>query len=202
MAFLLNDQFVPPSDDGDDASFRRLRHLLEHGSPEDQKAALVQLVARRAETVLLDCLQSENITTVELGTFGLWECWLNEAGPDARREMDQGIAQMEAGALVEALAVFARLVEKHPDWAEAHNKQATVLYLLGNARLGLRVCRTVVKLKPIHFGAWNGMALCAAQLERWPEALAAAKKGLALQPGAQANRDLIQIAEAKLREGA
>ena len=201
MAFLLNDQFLPPADDSDDDELQKLRHQLETGVPTEQQSALDQLVARRAEDVLLDCLQSKNIITIQLGTVGLWECWLNEAGPAARREMDQGIAHLEAGELVEALGVFAQLVEKHPNWAEAYNKQATALYLLGNARLGFKVCRTVVKLKPIHFGAWNGMALCAAQLEKWPEALAAAKQGLALQPTAQANLDLIQLAETKLREG-
>ena len=56
-----------------------------------------------------------------------------------------------------------------------------------------------MRLKPHHFGAWNGMALCAAQLEKWEIALRAARTALRLQPTALANNDLIQLAEAKLR---
>ena len=44
------------------------------------------------------------------------------------------------------------------------------------------------------------MALCAAHLEKWQAALDAAQEALALQPAAQANLDLIQLAKAKLRE--
>ena len=38
------------------------------------------------------------------------------------------------------------------------------------------LCRRVVALKPDHFGAWNGMALCAIQIEDWPLALEAVQR--------------------------
>ena len=59
----------------------------------------------------------------------------------------------------------------------------------------------MIELKPDHFGAWNGMALCAAHLEKWKQALQAAERALALQPFAQANVDLIALAKTKLEEG-
>ena len=114
--------------------------------------------------------------------------------------MDKGIRRMNDGDLAGALEVFDKLARKFPDWAEAHNKRATVLYLLGNARLSYKLCQTVVELKPHHFGAWNGMALCAAQMEKWQAALDAATEALRIQPGSQANLDLIRLAEAKLKE--
>lgn len=164
-----------------------------------REEALHRLVELRAETVLAECLSSGNLIAAQLATAGLWDCWLNEQGREARRVMDQGIACMNGGQLEDALAIFRKLAVNHPDWAEAHNKQATALYLLGNARGSLRVCEEVVRLKPHHFGAWNGMALCAAQLEKWEITLRAAKQALSLQPTALANHDLIQLAEAKLR---
>lgn len=200
MALRLNDEFAPPAG-GDDSSseLALLKRQLLAGQPAEREAALRRLVELRAETVLVECLPSENLVAAQLAASGLWECWLNEQGPDARRVMDQGIACMKGGQLEDALAIFGRLAAEHPGWAEAHNKQATVLYLLGNARGSLRVCEEVVRLKPDHFGAWNGMALCAAQLEKWEVALRAARKAVQLQPTAQANYDLIQLAEAKLR---
>lgn len=200
MALRLNDEFTPPSG-GDDSSseLARLKEQLLAGDSTARESALRRLVDLRAEGVLTECLASENLIAAQLATAGLWECWLNEQGPEARRALDKGIACMNGGQLEDALAIFGKLAAKYPEWAEAHNKQATVLYLLGNARGSLRVCEEVVRLKPHHFGAWNGMALCAAQVEKWEVALRAAKRAVELQPAAQANYDIIQLAEAKLR---
>ena len=199
MAFLLNEQFVPPEDGGED-ELRRLRQALETGAPMDREIAVRRLVELRAENVLVDCLRSSSGLAVQLATAGLWECWLNEEGPAARRRIDEGIRRMDSGDLEGALEVFVKLIREFPRWAEAHNKRATALYLLGSARLSYKACQIVVELKPNHFGAWNGLALCAAQLEKWRAALDSAQRALALQPGGQANLDLIALARQKMHE--
>ena len=199
MAFLLNEQFVPPEDGGED-ELRRLRQALETGAPMDREIAVRRLVELRAENVRVECLRSSSGLAVQLATAGLWECWLNEEGPAARRRIDEGIRRMDSGDLDGALEVFVKLIREFPRWAEAHNKRATALYLLGSARLSYKACQIVVELKPNHFGAWNGLALCAAQLEKWRAALDAAQRALALQPGGQANLDLIALARQKLHE--
>jgi tetratricopeptide (TPR) repeat protein len=195
MSLRLNEDAAAPDDDR-----KRLKRALLEGSQAERKHALTRLIELGDETTLTEVLCSENLFAAQLATAGLWECWLNESGPAAREAIDKGIACMNGGDLTDALAIFQKLAELHPEWAEALNKQATVYYLLGNARHSLRLCKTVVKLKPHHFGAWNGMALCAAQLEKWQIALDAARKALSLQPTALANHDLIQLAETKLRE--
>jgi tetratricopeptide (TPR) repeat protein len=195
----LNEQFVPPSDGGDE-ELRALRHTLETGAPVERERAVRRLIELRAEKVLSECLRSPSELAVQLATGALWECWLNEEGEAARRRIDEGIQRMNGGDLEGALDVFVKLIREYPRWAEAHNKRATVLYLLGSARLAYKACQIVVELKPHHFGAWNGMALCAAQLEKWQATLDAARKALELQPAAQANIDLIALAEQKLRE--
>ena len=200
MALRLNDDVVPaPGDDDSKSELARLKRLLGEGLPMERQAALLRLVELGAEETLVECLASDNLLAAQLATTGLWECWLNEEGPNARREIDKGIRCMNGREWEDALAIFGKLAVKYPDWAEAHNKQATVFYLMGNARYSLRLCEVVVRLKPHHFGAWNGMALCAAQLEKWEVALRAARTALRLQPTALANNDLIQLAEAKLR---
>jgi tetratricopeptide (TPR) repeat protein len=200
MALRLNDELSSAPDDRE-REIARLKQLLETGAPLQQRTALDQLVQLRAEQALADCLSSPNPAAVRLATGGLWECWLNEQGPAARREIEKGIRQMNEGRLEAAIKTFSKLVNKYPRWAEAHNKQATALYLLGNARLSYKVCHLVVELKPHHFGAWNGMAMCAAQLGKWQAALDAARKALTIQPSAQANLDLIQLAQARLDAG-
>ena len=199
MAFRLNDENAPASQGGGDEILRWKRRL-ERGPAAEKEMAAERLVQLRAEEALTDCLAAPDPLAVQLATRALWECWLSEQGSIARREIEKGISRMNDGDLEGALEAFGKLVRKYPHWAEAYNKQATVLYLLGNARLSLKVARIVVSLKPNHFGAWNGMALCAAHLERWQVALNAARKALSLQPSTQANLDLIQLAQTKLSE--
>src|SRR5689334_8519617 len=154
MAFLLNEQFTPSPDDAG-SEVDRLAALLRDGEPHEKQAAAQRLSELRAEQALTDCLSAPSDVTVQLATAALWECWLNEGGPDARREMDRATELMGEGRLEAALEIFAGLAEQHPDWAEPMNKQATVLYLLGNSLASLRLCRKVIELKPNHFGAWN-----------------------------------------------
>ena len=106
--------------------------------------------------------------------------------------------QIDMGDLAGAQKIFQNLSVQHPDWAEAINKKATVLYLRGLAGDSLVLCRQVVEIKPHHFGAWNGMALCAVQLEYWHTALDAAKRAVSLQPGAAAHQEIIRLAKSKL----
>ena len=199
MAFLLNEQFVPSPDDAN-SEIAKLQKQLAGGEPFEKEAAAGRLVELQAEEALTECLTSSSDDTARLATAGLWECWLNERGPEAREEIDRGIELMGDGRVETALEIFVRLAEDQPGWAEPINKQATALYLLGNALGSLRLCRKVIELKPNHFGAWNGRALCAAQLEKWREALTAARAAHRLQPNTPGHLDLIRLAEEKLQE--
>ena len=195
----LNDEFVPAEKpEQSTAEIKALTRLLEQGEPAEKQQALHKLVAAGAELALTQCLAAKNPVTVQFATIGLWECWLNEKGPAARRRIDEGIKRMEAGDLNEAQKLFQSLIREFPDWAEAINKQATLLYLRGLAGDSLGLCRIVVEMKPNHFGAWNGLALCAVQMEDWETALSAAQQALRLQPGVRANAEIIQLAQTKL----
>lgn len=199
MALRLNEDFTPDKpEDGDE--IRRWAQALAKGPGAQKRKAVARLIELNAEEALLDCLSSADPLVVELATKALWECWLNEEGPQGRREMERGISRMESADLEGALAQFQKLAEKYPRWAEVYNKQATVFYLLGNPRMSIRMATLTVEIKPKHFGAWNGLAICSAQLEKWKEALEAARKALSIQPSAQGNLDLIQLAKAKLAE--
>lgn len=195
----LHEEFWPQKrNDSAAADVQALTRLLQNGRPAEKQQALLKLIAAGAEAALANCLGPGDPITLQFAAEGLWECWLNERGPHARRRMEDGIRLMEAGDLTEAEAIFQSLIQEYPDWAEALNKLATALYLRGRAKESLELCRRVVEKKPHHFGAWNGMALCAVQLEDWNEAVAAASKALRLQPHAVANREIIKLGKAKL----
>ena len=177
-----------------------LRAVLETGTTQQRLGALRQLIELRAEPELTHCLASTTPAVVQLAIAGLWECWLEEAGPDARRTMDDGVEAMNAGQLSAAVKTFRRLTVAHPDWAEAANKLATVLYLQGRPEESIRYCQKVVVMKPDHFGAWNGMAVCAIQTEDWALASRAVEESLRLQPHSPSNRQLLELVRSRLRQ--
>ena len=199
MSFRLTDPSEATAS-GDEDPIRRLVRLLQEGRPSERQRAVRQLIRKRAEEALLECLKCPDSLAVSLATSGLWECWLNERGRHARSEIDRGIGLMESAEYTAAEEVFLNLMAEYPDWAEAKNKQATLLYLRGQPAVSLALCREVLRLKPHHFGAWNGVALCAAQLERWDVVLESAQEDLKLQPYSDANRHLVRLAQEKLQE--
>ncbi len=189
---------VKAADAGESLKWEQLRALLEEGRPCQRQAALRALVAGRAEAVLTRCLASEDPTTARLAMNGLWECWLGEKGLLARARMDAGIEAMNNGNLTGAAGIFSTLMSEHPSWAEPLNKQATVLYLQGMPEKSIALCRMVVGIKPDHFGAWNGMTLCAIQIENWALAIKAVRESLRLQPRSGTNLQLLKLVETRL----
>ena len=182
------------------AGVEELRVTLETGTTQQRLGALRRLIELHAEAPLVHCLASTDPAVVQLAIAGLWECWLEEGGPDARRTMETGVEAINAGDLTAAAGTFHTLMTDHPSWAEAINKLATVLYLQGKPEESIRYCHQVVALKPDHFGAWNGMAVCAIQIEDWTLALHAVEESLRLQPHSRANQQLLQLVRSRLRQ--
>lgn len=199
----LNDEFIPPGRkpvvEIAVSSVPILIKQLQEGTASKRRQALAGLVALGAEEELIGCLKSSDVITSELATAGLWECWLNEEGPEARSAIDKGIELMRSGDFAAAEAIFEELSRCYGGWAEPVNKQATVLYMTDRAEESLELCEDVLDLKPHHFGAWQGLALCAIRLRDWETAVLAAKEALALQPHSGANREILRLAKVKLR---
>ncbi len=201
MGYYLRDPDRSPSAaDSGATNVEELRALLETGMGQQRLGALRRLIELRAEPELVRCLAVPDPAVVQLAITGLWECWLDEAGPDARHTMEAGIEAMHTGDLSAALTTFKTLLLAHPGWAEAANKLATVLYLQGRPEDSITYCHQVVAMKPDHFGAWNGMAICAIQTEDWPLALRAVEESLRLQPYSPSNRQLLQLIQSRLRQ--
>ncbi len=180
------------------ADLDRWRDELENGSVQLRLTALRQLIAARAEDRLVQCLASPDAAVVQLAVSGLWECWLGEEGEEARREIDLGTEAMNTGDLDQAAETFSGLMASYPDWAEAINKLATARYLQNRPEDSIALCRRVISLKPDHFGAWNGLSLCAIQLEDWSLALQATGESLRLQPHSPTNRQLLTLVQSRM----
>ena len=139
----------------------------------------------------LEGLKSEDPAVRESATRGLWILWHAQEGIEMERELNDATQLMDSQQHDQALEMFRSLVEKCPEFAEAHNKLATLLFMMGRFEESVKECEEVLRRIPHHFGALNGMGLCLFDLRRYEEAIQTFQKALEIQPHAAINRTYI-----------
>jgi tetratricopeptide (TPR) repeat protein len=113
----------------------------------------------------------------------IWVIW--SLRPDDRRAnalMLKGVTEMSQSQMPAALDSFTRLTRLAPDFAEAWNKRATVLYLLGRLEESVIDVKRTLKLEPRHFGALSGLGLIYLAVGQPEIALKALDAALAIHP--------------------
>lgn len=91
----------------------------------------------------------------------LWEHWYGEEGEEARAwiRIAQAHALDEPELAGEAPAL-QELMQRYPTWAEPINCLATLRFLQNRFTESIELCERVLALKPWHFGAISGIAMC------------------------------------------
>ena len=112
----------------------------------------------------------------------IWQVWMRSGRPEVDRILNEGIGYMALRQLGPAHDRFTEALEAAPDFAEAWNKRATVLYLMNEHDRSLADIEKVMALEPRHFGALAGRATIHAHAGRWKEALTAFRLALAANP--------------------
>ena len=140
---------------------------------------------------LLSDLHSKAPELRNSATMALWDFWYFEAGEVAETYIRKGEDLMSLDKFEEAQSHFEKVIKTYPEFAEAHNKLATVLFLLGDYKNSVNECKVTLKMNPHHFGAWHGMGLCLFKLARYSEAIESFKSALEIQPYANINRKYI-----------
>ena len=140
---------------------------------------------------LLSDLHSKVPELRNSATMALWDFWYFEAGDVAETYIRKGEDLMSLNKFEEAQSHFEKVIKTYPEFAEAHNKLATVLFLLGDYKNSVNECKVTLKMNPHHFGAWHGMGLCLFKLARYSEAIESFKSALEIQPYANINRKYI-----------
>ena len=147
---------------------------------------------------LLNDLKSPNPGARNHATQELWLIWYREAGNEAEEELNRGTRLMGEDKMDQAEHVFKHLIENFPDFAEAHNKLATLLFLLEKYEDSVFECEQTLKLNPHHFGALHGLGMCQYKLARYDQALNSFQRALEIQPYADTNRGFIARCRGKL----
>ena len=113
----------------------------------------------------------------------IWTRWGDHpSDPFANRQMKKGIELMNSGHLGAAEDVFSRIINSHPDFAEAWNKRATIRFFRGNDTGSASDILQVIKLEPRHFGALSGLGMIRVRAGDFEGALKAYKAAQRMNP--------------------
>jgi tetratricopeptide (TPR) repeat protein len=112
----------------------------------------------------------------------IWQVWTRSGRPEIDRILNEGIGYLALRQYGPAHDRFTEAIDAAPDFAEAWNKRATVLYLMNEHDRSLADIEKVMALEPRHFGALAGRATIHAHAGRWKEALTAFREALAANP--------------------
>jgi len=106
----------------------------------------------------------------------IWKIWSIHPSNDRRgyrltELLAQGSLLMARKELNRAYEIFSQIILADPNWSEAWNKRATVLYLLGRYQQSQKDIDVVLKLEKRHFGALSGQGLVQTALENYEKAI-------------------------------
>jgi tetratricopeptide (TPR) repeat protein len=151
----------------------------------------------KIEKLLAD-LHSQIPEQRQSATMALWSSWYLEAGEQGELEIQKGVDLMDQKSPEQARFHFESIIKKYPDFAEAHNKLATVLYITEDYEEAIKECEVTLGMNPNHFGAWHGKGLCLYKVARYSEAIESFKSALEIQPYADINRVYIATCRGNL----
>ena len=113
----------------------------------------------------------------------IWKLWSTHPSDQKLTEMlSKGSDLVNNQKLNEAIKIFSKVIDLDPDWAEAWNKRATVLYLIGEYQESQSDINKVLKLEERHFGALAGQGLVNIQLKNYEKAITSYKKAKKIYP--------------------
>lgn len=152
------------------------------------------------EAEALAALRGDDPALAARAEATLWRIWCESGDPELDRLLREGTEAMERRDLDRAIALFTRITERAPAFAEGWNKRATVYFLMGEYDKSLRDCDEVMKRNPSHFGALAGYGQIYLRLGLPERALPYFERALAVNPNMDGVAQMIEEIKALLAE--
>ena len=131
----------------------------------------------------------------------IWKLWSTH--PDDKKltvMLSQGSEAVNNNQLIKAIDIFTDVINQDPTWAEAWNKRATVLYMIGEYQKSQNDINKVLELEQRHFGALAGQGLVNIKLKNYEKAIKSYKKALKIYPSMQSPEIMIKEIEALIKQ--
>tara|TARA_B100001057_G_scaffold482954_1_gene559082 strand:- start:383 stop:925 length:543 start_codon:yes stop_codon:yes gene_type:complete len=131
----------------------------------------------------------------------IWNIWITHpTNNNLTINLSEGSRLIKDQQLLKAVKVFTEVIQKDPTWAEAWNKRATVLYLLGKYEDSQKDIENVLKLERRHFGALAGQGLVNIKLQNYEKAIKSYQKVQEIYPSMESSQIMIYQIEQLIKQ--
>ena len=150
---------------------------------------------------LFNELKINNLALVYGTEQKIWEIWTTHPTDEKlTQELLKGSNLMQGETIPESIKIFSKLIERDPNWAEAWNKRATALYLIGDYEGSQKDIEKVLELEDRHFGALAGQGLVNIKLENYERAIESYKRAQEIYPAMQSPKIMIEQIEQLIKQ--
>ena len=102
----------------------------------------------------------------------IWKLWSTH--PKEKKltlMLAEGSDLVNKRQFIKAVDIFSKVIDLDPSWAEAWNKRATVMYMIGEFQKSQQDINKVLELEKRHFGALAGQGLVNIELKNYEKAM-------------------------------
>ena len=154
---------------------------------EERESELNNLFTQLKNSEISNAIEVEN---------KIWKIWSTHPASDRKgyrltELLAQGSFLMTQQEFNRAYGIFSQIILVDPNWSEAWNKRATVLYMLGRHQESQEDIDEVLKLEKRHIGALSGQGLVQTELKNYEKAINSYKKIQRIYPSMQAPKVMI-----------
>ena len=126
----------------------------------------------------------------------IWEIWSTHPNNQKLTErLAEGSELVRNKQLLKAINIFTEVIDLDPKWAEAWNKRATVLYMMGDYKSSQKDIDKVLELEKRHFGALAGQGMVNIKLKNYDKAKRSYQKVQEIYPAMQSSKVMIEQIE-------
>ncbi len=123
----------------------------------------------------------------------IWKIWsTHPTNQKLTNRLNEGTVFVRSRELTKAVKIYTEVIEKDPKWAEAWNKRATVLYMMGEYKKSQEDIDKVLELEKRHFGALAGQGLVNIKLENYEKAIESYERAKEIYPSMESPKIMIK----------
>ncbi len=131
----------------------------------------------------------------------IWSLWsTHPTNQKLTARLEEGSQFLRSQQLSKAKEIFTEVINLDQNWAEAWNKRATVLYMLGEFQQSQDDIDRVLALEARHFGALAGQGLVNIQLKNYEKAIRSYQEAQKIYPAMRSPEIMIKQIETLIKE--
>ena len=192
MACLAMLLFAPPSG-------AQTREPSGEAIPAVARLKPSEMRAEQLDRLFARLIKSGDGPEAQRAEQSIWSLWMTSDSPTADALLAQAMKASTANETAAALSILDKVIEVHPDYAEAWNKRATVYFLIGRYNDSVKDIEKVLELEPRHFGALSGLGMIKRQQGDLAGARAAFEEALSYNPHMEGVKRALEEIESEER---